>query len=133
MAETNADIVREFTVLFERGDRDAWRRYFHEDIIWDASQSNLLLAGVTRGHKGVEQFFIDWLGTWEEYEVTHSEIIDAGDSVVVVFHQRGRGKGSGIEMERDFFGVYDLRDGQVIRYTHFESRDEALEAVGLKP
>ena len=38
---------------------------------------------------------------------------------------------SGIHIERDFFGVYDLRESKVVRYRMYESREEALEAAGL--
>jgi ketosteroid isomerase-like protein len=78
-----------------------------------------------------ERFFTEWLGAWEDYEVSNEEVIDAGDSVVVVFHQRGRGRASGVLTESDFFGVYDLRDGTITRYREFLSRDDALRAVGL--
>jgi hypothetical protein len=58
------------------------------------------------------------------------EYIDAGSAVVVVFHQSGIGRGGGVRAERDFFGVYDLRDSKVVRYRQYESRGEALEAAG---
>ena len=97
----------------------------------DTSASNWPSAGVLHGHPGVERFFRDWLGAWRDFEVETSEYLDAGDSVVVVFRQRGIGRQSGIHMERDFFSVYDLRELKVVRYRMYESREEALEAAGL--
>ena len=88
-------------------------------------------AGVAHGHRGMEQFFRDWLGTWTDYEIATRELIDAGDSVVIVFRQRGTGREGGVEIERDFFGVYDLNAAKVVRYRQYESREEALEAAGL--
>jgi ketosteroid isomerase-like protein len=88
-------------------------------------------AGIYHGHEGVERFFREWLGTWTDYKMEAREYIDAGDSVVVVFCQGGIGRGSGVETERDFFGVYDLTDSKVVRYRQYESRKDALEAVGL--
>jgi ketosteroid isomerase-like protein len=79
----------------------------------------------------VERFFIDWLGTWQDLEIEYFELIDAGDSVVSVFRWRGRGKASGVETETTMFGVYDLREGRVVRYCQYETREEALEAAGL--
>ncbi len=131
MSQENVEIVREFASLFESGDRRSWRSYFAPDIVWDVSRSSLPQAGVYHGHEGMERFFADWLPTWEDYEIEHREFIDAGRSVVVVFRQRGRGKGSGVMAEREFVGIYDLADGIVSRYRQFESRVEALEAVGL--
>ena len=131
MSQENVEIVKEFTRLFEEGDRDSWRQYFDPEVVWDTSASDMPSAGVFRGHEGVEGFFRDWLGTWRDHEVAHREYLDAGDSVVVVFRQRGTGRGSGVRIERDFFGVYDLRESKVVRYHMYESREAALEAAGL--
>ena len=133
MSWENVEIVKEFTALFEAGDRDSWRSYFDPDVIWDTSESQMLMSGAYRGHEGVERFFVDWLAVWEDYTVETREYIDAGESVVWVFRQRGRGKGSGVPTERDFFSVYDLRRGKVTRFRLYESRAAALEAAGLPP
>jgi ketosteroid isomerase-like protein len=130
MASQNVEIVREFTALFEAGDRDSWHRYFATDVVWDVSQTDLPMAGVYEGHDGIERFFRDWLSAWDDLRLSHNEYIDAGDSVVVVFRQAARGRGSGAMAEREFFGVYDMRDGLVARYHQYESRAEALSAAG---
>jgi ketosteroid isomerase-like protein len=132
MSQDNVEIVKEFTRLFEKGDRDSWREYFDPDVEWDTSASDWPTAGVVHGHAGVEQFFRDWLGTWRDFEVTTSEYFDAGDSVVVVFRQSGTGRESGIPIERDFFAIYDLRESKVVRYRMYDSREQALKAAGLR-
>ena len=131
MSQENVEIVKEFTLVFEQGDRDEWRHYFDPDVVWDTSASKMPQAGVYLGHEGVERFFRDWLGTWRDFGVTTREYIDAGDSVVIVFRQSGTGRSSGVRIERDFFGVYDLEESKVVRYRQYESREEALEAAGL--
>jgi uncharacterized protein len=131
MSQENVEIVKEFTRLFEQGDHHSWRRYFHPDVVWDASSGGLPLSGVYHGYDGIERFGAEWFSAWDDFEVKHLEWIDAGDSVVVIFRQRGRGRGSGVTVEQDYAGIYDFRDQQVARYRMFESRDEALEAAGL--
>jgi uncharacterized protein len=125
------ELVRRTIERFQEGDRSHWRSVFAEDVVWDPSGDETGLFGTYRGHEGLEAFFKQWLGTWDDYWVEHSEIIDAGDSVVVVFRQRGRGKGSGIEVDREFYGVYDVRDGKITHYRQFASRAKAMEAAGL--
>jgi uncharacterized protein len=131
MSQENVEIVKEFTRLFENGDRDAWRDYFDPDVIWDTSADTMPSAGIYRGHEGVERFFREWLGAWSDYTFEAREYIDAGDSVVIVFRQGGVGRGSGVRTEREFFAVYDLHVSKVVRYRQYESREEALEAAGL--
>jgi ketosteroid isomerase-like protein len=132
MSQENVETVKEFTRIFEQGDRETWREYFDPEVVWDTSASTWPSAGVVQGHTGVEQFFRDWLGTWREFEVETSEYLDAGDSVVVVFRQQGTGRGSGVHMERDFFAIYELKDSKVVRYRMYDSREEALEAAGIR-
>ena len=71
------------------------------------------------------------MGPWESPTVELLEIIDAGDSVFTVMRWRARGRGSGVEVQQDFFGIYDFRDGVVVGYCGRETREEALEAAGL--
>jgi ketosteroid isomerase-like protein len=131
MSQDNVEIVKEFTRHFQNGDREAWRDYFDPDVIWDTSAATMPMAGIYRGHEGVDRFFREWLGAWASYAIEAREYIDAGESVVIVFRQSGVGRGSGVRTERDFFAVYDLRGSKVARYRQFESREEALEAAGL--
>ena len=132
MSQENVETVKTFTTMFQAGDRDVWRESFDSDVVWDTSASNMPLAGVYHGHEGVERFFREWLDAWIDYRIEPREYIDAGDSVVIEFRQSGIGRGSGARTERDFFGVYDLRDSKVVRYRQYESRREALEAAGLE-
>jgi uncharacterized protein len=131
MSRESVEVVKRFMSGFEAGDREEWRKDFDPNVVWDTSASRMPAAGIYHGHEGIEQFFRDWLGTWEDYEVATSDYIDAGSAVVVVFRQSGTGRGSGVRVERDFFGVYDLRDSKVVRFRMYESKKRALEAAGL--
>ena len=82
MSQENGELVKAFMVPFEAGDRDAWRDYFDPDVVWDTSASEMPAAGIYHGHEGVERFFGEWLGAWDEYEIETHEYVDAGDSVV---------------------------------------------------
>ena len=64
--------------------------------------------------------------------MTAEEFIDAGDRVLVTEHHRGRGRGSGIEVDTRLYSVYTVCDGKVVRMDQFTDRPEALEAAGLR-
>jgi ketosteroid isomerase-like protein len=59
------------------------------------------------------------------------EALDGGDLVVATVLSRGRGRGSGIEIDARFHRVYTLRDDRIVRMDEFAQRAEALEAAGL--
>ena len=129
MSQDNVAIVKGF---FNHFGSDEWREHIADDIVWDTSAVSYAgVSGVYRGHAGVEQFFRNWLGPWESPTVELLEVTDAGDSVFTVMRWRARGRGSGVEVQRDFFGIYDFRDGVVVRFHQSETRAEALEAAGL--
>ena len=69
--------------------------------------------------------------TFEGARVDIEEFFDAGDQVVVVATLRGRGRGSGADVERRQGYVWTLRDGKAIRFQWFNSAEDALEAAGL--
>src|SRR5918998_5686884 len=120
MSRKNVEIVRELNERFEGGDRESWRQVFAEDAVWDTSATQLPQAGVYEGHSGIERFFTDWVGTWENLVFEPQDLIDAGDSVVTVFRWIARGKTSGVETEATMFGVYDFIDGRIARYRQYE-------------
>jgi hypothetical protein len=55
---------------------------------------------------------------------------DAGERVVAWGKLHVRARGSGIETDVPFGGVYELRDGKIVRWEDFGSKEEALEASG---
>jgi ketosteroid isomerase-like protein len=87
---------------------------------------------VYRGREGVAEAMRVWTGTWDDWRVELEEIVDAGDRVVLIARESGRGKGSGIEIDQRVYGVFTLRDGKIVRWKGFIDRDQALEAAGLR-
>jgi len=77
------------------------------------------------------RWFARWLGAWENYTARVEELIDAGDRVVVVHHERGRGRGSGVEVDNRSANVFDVSCGKIVRRRPFPDRSQALDAVGL--
>ena len=131
MSQENVEIVKEFTRRFAAGGH-VTDDYFDPEIVWDTSASGMPSAGVYHGRKGVRRFFRDWLASWSDYEIETRDCIDAGGAVVLVFRQAGTGKRGGVRTERDFFGVWELEGSKVVRFRLFASREQALEAAGLR-
>jgi uncharacterized protein len=131
MSQQNVEIVQAIYGAYEVGDYRAVFERFHEDVEWfgppDVSNS-----GFSRGHEGVRRSLATWVGTWDDFQFELRELIDSGDQVLAAGWQRGRGKGSGVEVAEEIFSVWTLRAGKVVRQRMFRDRVQALEAVGLR-
>jgi ketosteroid isomerase-like protein len=67
-----------------------------------------------------------------DMRVEMTEVIDVPpDTVVAVGTTRLRGRASGVEVAAVGAFVWTLRDGQVTGATMYQTRDQALKAVGL--
>jgi ketosteroid isomerase-like protein len=116
-----------------RHDPTALWNVLDDEVRWEVGGLDIPDSeGTWHGPSGVREFFRRWVGTFDEWSYEFGDVIDAGDSVVVRMHQWGRGKGSGATVEWQFWQVWTIRDGKVVRYTHHAEKAEALEAVGLR-
>ena len=62
------------------------------------------------------------------------EILDAGDSVVVVARRQGRGEHSGLEISDRVIQVFQFEGGKCVRVHEYYDRDAALSALrGERP
>jgi hypothetical protein len=71
------------------------------------------------------------MGTWEDYRQERWDLIDAGTEVIVPTREHGRGKGSGVELDRETVGVWTMSDGKAVHICFYPTLAEALEAAGL--
>jgi ketosteroid isomerase-like protein len=133
MPENNVDVVRRIFEAGSRRDGEAVLALYDEAIVWDVSRVDGadFEGGVFHGHDGLRRWHREWYSAWADIENDLEELIDAGENVVSVTTQRGRGKASGIDVEVKQWAVWTVRAGKVIRVAWFTSRDEALDAAGL--
>jgi ketosteroid isomerase-like protein len=100
-----------------------------EDVVWDPG--SVFPSGKVYGRDGVRELFRQWIGTFEGFRSEAQEYIDAGSSVYVHMRQWGRGRGSGVATQTDFWQVWLFFEGKVVRFVQKSDRREALEAAGL--
>ncbi len=124
----NVEIVRRAFAyeIYGVGDRAEAEAIFDPDVVINPTEE-----GPSYGLDAIRDNIEHWKGAWEELEVTTEEFIDAGNRVLVTAHHRGRGRGSGIEVDTRFYLVYSLRNGKVVRSDEYADRADALEAAGL--
>ena len=128
MSEENVELVRR---TFQNGVEAFWA-LLDEYVVWDLREQPLLdLDGVYVGRDAVIKASRHYWGTWDDYRLDVEELRDTGSSVVVVFRERGRGKGSGAPFEQRLAQVWTFHRGRIIRWELFPDRAAALEAAGL--
>jgi ketosteroid isomerase-like protein len=130
MSQENVEIVRRGYDALNHGDIEGMIKTADPQVRWDVSQ-RVFNPAVYEGHDGIRRFVEEIDEVWEDFRLEPLEFIDAGDKVVVSHLVRGRGKGSGVEVELPSTNVYSLRNGKVIETRMYREHGEALEAAGL--
>src|SRR5262245_42613952 len=131
MSEENVATVRAVWDAVNRGDLDEAFSYAPDDFVADWSASEAPETGVYRGRERVRELFEHTLESWSEVEYFEEEIIDGGDHVVRLGGVRARGKGSGAEVTARGAQLWTFREGTPVSIKLFQTKDEALAAIGL--
>src|SRR5215211_434169 len=134
MSQENVEVVRRSVDAFSGGDLDNWlAAYCADDIDYRAAEGALDDSGPMHGKDAVRAYLQDWLDMFDDFKSEPIDLIKAGDDkVVAVTRISGRAKLSGVETDLTYAALYTIRDGRVVRGREFWTRDEALEAAGLR-
>ena len=133
MSQENVEIVRRFLLWSNEQDLDAALSYVAPDAELDWSLSEAPDAAVYRGREEWRKWLTGRLEGLTDVRFDVAEFIDVSmDTVVAVVHMRGRGRASGVEIAALGASVFTLRDGQLSGLTLYQTRDQALKAVGLE-
>jgi ketosteroid isomerase-like protein len=131
VSEENVELVRR---VFENRnveeiDEMEIRSIFHPDV--ELLPQRAGTEGAYRGIAGIEKFRADTEQVFEKFEVDY-ELLDLGDRVLAWGKVEVRARGSGIELDVPMGGVFEFRDGKIVRWEDLGSKDQALKAVGLE-
>jgi ketosteroid isomerase-like protein len=128
MSQENVEVVKAAYEAWNAGDNHALRELCDPDIIW-RPPDGWPEPGPFVGREAVMRWFDQLRETWDAYVTELSDIVDAGDRVVVrqIWHGAGHGPDANLEAT----SVLTVRKGRVIGVEQFWDRAEALEAAGL--
>lgn len=129
MSQKNVDLVRHAFEAFATDDSERALAWLDPEIEWDVSRRQLEPA-IFRGHDGIREFLHSMAGAWSDQRFEATECVEAGESVVVSIRFVSTGR-DGIEVVARAWYVWEFRGGLAVRATMYQSKDEALEAVGL--
>jgi ketosteroid isomerase-like protein len=131
MSQENLEVVRK-VYGFSGRDPEAILEFIDAEAVLDWTASRGPYSGIYRGHAEIRRFWQAFLEAWDDWATEILEAIEIDpETLLCVTHVRARGKGSGVLIEAHGAGVWSVRDGKVTRAKLFQSKAEALEAVGL--
>jgi ketosteroid isomerase-like protein len=128
MSQENVEIIRALYEDWLRGDIGI-DKLDPEIAMFESTTLPGAVSAV--GIDAVRRYMESFAKYWEEIRFEPQEYIEAGEQVLVVARLVGRGKASGVAVERIWAYVWTLRSGRVLRMDGYASRDEALQAAGL--
>jgi ketosteroid isomerase-like protein len=133
MSQEDVELVRSLYAGWERGD---W-----SSIEWADPEIEFILAdgpdpGSFKGLADMREAWRRRASAWEEFgfEVEELRELDA-DRVLVLVHRRGRGKTSGVDLEKmatKGAHLFLVRGGKVTRIVVYMDAERALSDLGLK-
>ena len=133
MSQENVSLLRLLEDRTNRGQMSQMsameiRSFFHPDV--EFLPLRAATEGAYRGIAGIERFISDNEAVFEKYE-PHYEFLDLDERVLAWGTIRIQARQSGIETDIPVGGVVEFRDGKIVRWQAFGSKDDALKAVGL--
>ena len=129
MSPADADILNAMFDAFNRGEYERSTAMLHPDAIlhqWADVPDSDTYVGREEFVRGLSR----WLAGFEPgFQYAVEKVTDAGHRVVVDLVLRGRGRGSGLELEQPVFQVWTVRDAKAYECWVFTTEEQAWGAV----
>jgi ketosteroid isomerase-like protein len=129
--EENMAVVRK-TIESYANDVEAWLDTLDPEVRWYPSEEH---PSLVLGRAAARKCRDRWMETFDDGETYGDELEELrgrGEDVFAVVHVWGHGRRSGIEIDDRNYIHFKVRDGKVVYCYEYRSRDEALEAAGLR-
>jgi ketosteroid isomerase-like protein len=133
MSEENVEVgepVRRLLAAFNKRDWGAFSVELDPEVEYAPVEEHATF----RGPEAVVRYAEQWFEAWDTFSAEAEEVEStrAENRAFSAIRLRGTGKGSGVEVDRRGFWVYELRGGRLYRISEYNDRAEALEAAGLR-
>jgi ketosteroid isomerase-like protein len=122
------EIVTRAHEALNTGDVEALVALCDEDFRLDMSD-RVLNPSVYEGHDGIRAFYAEVLDIWESFTWEPIELHEVDDLVVAVLHSRGKGRGSGVELDRRSAMLWRVDRERALSLTFYREPDAALASA----
>ena len=128
MSQQNVDLVRSIYDAFAAGDIAGVVSRMSQDIEWNEAE-NFPYAD-NNPYCGAEAILTGVFGRiatdWQNFAAIPEELLDAGDTVVVLGRYRGTSTATGKAMDAQLAHVWRVHDGKAV---HFQQYTDTLQAA----
>ena len=125
MGEANVEALRSGYAALNRGDLSVVLDLLDPEIAWHEPATSLE-GGAHRGRDSFERFLRGWLESFDGFRVEPERVVERGDDLVVVVHQTGMGRSSGLPVETRLAHVWTVADGKAVRWEAVADPEEAV-------
>ena len=129
MSQENVELLQRLQSDWNDGEPTVDASAYDPDVVFLPRRA--ATQGGYRGLSGIEEFITDTFEVFDKFEL-HSDYKDLGDRVLAWGTLHVRARGSGIETDIEIGGLFEFREGRIVRWEDFGSKDKALDAAGLQ-
>jgi ketosteroid isomerase-like protein len=132
MSEEDLEVVRRSfdSHAWDRADWDTLKELYDEDVVFHSSIVDIVGKTVV-GHEALRRFMTEIQEEWTALRWELEEIFEAPRGIVTFHRVVGIGRTTGLEVTKAVTGLFEVRDGRIVREWVYADRAEALEAAGL--
>jgi ketosteroid isomerase-like protein len=131
MSDEQVEVVRKHIEAYRRQDPSVALSFMDQHAVLDMNRIDG--SDPSHGHEAIDEAVTRYVGAFEDYAYEVERLTELGaGAILAVVTETGRGKGSGVPVNRRFATLYTVIDGKIARVTQFRSEQDALGAAGLQ-
>ena len=132
MPSQNLAAVQDLYAAFGRGDIPAVLGAMSPDIVWNEAENFPYADGNPyRGPEAVLHGVFARIGAdWDGFSVVPEELIDGGDTIVMLGRYTGGHKASGGAMDAQVVHVWRMKDGKAVGFQQYADTLHVARATG---
>jgi ketosteroid isomerase-like protein len=128
----NVELVQRFVADFNAGDFEGALAALDPDVEM-RGPPDVPEPGPFMGREAVRDWLDGFMDAWEHWQAEVLEVKSREDQVFVEMAQRGRSRGSGIDVTDLDFHVFTVGNDKIIRWSMHNEREEALTVLNADP